>query len=118
MSDCLGTLLSLSQNPASEGMQDSEGEAHAGAADGPDASSLQASGTNIVWEVVIFDFLFCFKKKHLPTKENFLNDDVTAWHQWPKLKRGAFPRWSEPLLLGAVGLALGWVLHRSEKCHP
>lgn len=54
---------------------------HIGAADGPDASSLEASGTNTVWEVVIFYFLFCFEKKHFTKKENFLNENGLARRQ-------------------------------------
>lgn len=70
-----------------------EGEARIGATDGRDAGSLEASGTHIVWEVVIFNFLFCFKEKHLTKKENFLNENIIAWSQWRNLQ--LLQRWGE-----------------------
>lgn len=70
-----------------------EGEAHTGATDGRDAGSLEASGTHVVWEVVIFNFLFGFKKKHLTKKENFLNENIIAWNQWHNSHQ--FQRWRE-----------------------
>lgn len=37
--------------------------------------------SNAVWEVVVFDFLFCFKKKDFTEKGNFLNENVIARRQ-------------------------------------
>lgn len=116
----MGTFASLlSQSPARVGMLVPKGEAHHGATDGREASSLEASGINIVWEVVIFHFLFCFKKKHITKKENFFNENVIAWRQGHNLQQGAFRRWREPLPLGTDGL-WPWlsVLLHCEKCHP
>lgn len=35
---------------------------------------MEAFARNIFWEVVMFYFLFCFKKKRLTKRENFLNE--------------------------------------------
>ena len=86
--------------------------------DGRDASHLEASGTNIVWEVVMFYFLFCFKKKHLSKKENFLRENTKTWHWWYKLKRGPFLRWKCPLSLGMHGPGRGYCMGLRVTLRP
>ena len=66
----------------------------------------------------MFYFLFCFKKKHLSKKENFLSENTKTWHRWHELKRGPFLRWKCPLSPGAQGLwPWSWILH-GPKSHP